>query len=92
VEHVAAWAGATHCCLLLLHVCRVPFSCTFSHAAVVHATSRIPPRYIGETARYVLASPPGAYDRAHKVKVAWGNGMRPEVRGLAGWYSEYSEL
>ena len=51
----------------------------------------MPRRYIGETARYVLASPPGAYDRAHKVELACGNGMRPEVSGLAGWYSEYSE-
>jgi hypothetical protein len=51
----------------------------------------MPRRYIGETARYVLASPRGAYDRAHKVELAWGNGMRPEVGRLVGWYSEYSE-
>ena len=88
VQHAAAWCSCTLPRAVLVH--------TYSRTPrVVHAThslrASIPRRYIGETARYVLASPPGAYDRAHKVKVAWGNGMRPEVRGLVGWYSEYSE-
>lgn len=35
--------------------------------------------YIGELARYLLTSPLSPYDRAHKLKVAFGNGMRPDV-------------
>jgi acyl-CoA synthetase (AMP-forming)/AMP-acid ligase II len=35
--------------------------------------------YVGETARYLLANPPSENDRNHKVKVMFGNGMRPDV-------------
>jgi len=36
-------------------------------------------QYIGEACRYLLSSPPSPYDRAHRVRVAFGNGMRPDV-------------
>ena len=35
--------------------------------------------YIGEMCRYLLASPPSPYDRAHNVRFAFGNGLRPDV-------------
>ncbi len=35
--------------------------------------------YVGETARYLLNAPPGPYDKDHKVRCAYGNGMRPDV-------------
>ena len=35
--------------------------------------------YVGETARYLLANPPSELDKKHKVKVMFGNGMRPDV-------------
>ena len=35
--------------------------------------------YVGETARYLLAAPPGPYDRDHKVRCMFGNGLRPDV-------------
>ena len=35
--------------------------------------------YVGETARYLLANPPSENDRNHKVRVMFGNGMRPDV-------------
>lgn len=35
--------------------------------------------YVGETARYLLANPPSEMDRKHKVRVMFGNGMRPDV-------------
>ncbi|TPX32505.1 hypothetical protein SmJEL517_g04408 [Synchytrium microbalum] len=39
-------------------------------------------QYIGEIARYILATPPDpAVDRGHKVRVAIGNGMRSEIWG-----------
>jgi len=36
-------------------------------------------QYIGELCRYLLNQPPGQYDQAHKVRVAIGNGLRPEI-------------
>ncbi|CAH2104835.1 unnamed protein product [Euphydryas editha] len=35
--------------------------------------------YIGEMCRYVLATPPSATDRQHKVRTVYGNGMRPTI-------------
>lgn len=35
--------------------------------------------YVGETPRYLLSAPESPYDREHRVKVAYGNGMRPDV-------------
>ncbi|KAJ5670558.1 uncharacterized protein N7477_005921 [Penicillium maclennaniae] len=35
--------------------------------------------YVGETARYLLASPPSAEDKNHKVRCMYGNGLRPDV-------------
>ncbi|KAF9799877.1 hypothetical protein SFRURICE_017112 [Spodoptera frugiperda] len=36
-------------------------------------------QYIGEICRYLLAVPPGPNDRAHKVNVIFGNGLRPQI-------------
>ena len=35
--------------------------------------------YVGETARYLLAAPPGPYDRDHQVRCMFGNGLRPDI-------------
>jgi fatty-acyl-CoA synthase len=35
--------------------------------------------YIGELCRYLLNQPPKPTDRAHKVRVIAGNGLRPEI-------------
>ncbi|KAJ5887704.1 Isopenicillin N epimerase component 1 [Penicillium taxi] len=35
--------------------------------------------YVGETARYLLAPPPSALDRVHKIRCMYGNGLRPDV-------------
>ncbi len=35
--------------------------------------------YIGEVCRYLLNQPPKATDRAHRVRVITGNGLRPEI-------------
>ncbi|KAI4158108.1 MAG: hypothetical protein LQ342_007742 [Letrouitia transgressa] len=35
--------------------------------------------YVGETIRYLLAAPPSPLDKEHKVRLAWGNGLRPDV-------------
>lgn len=36
-------------------------------------------QYIGEIARYLLAVPPSDLDKQHRVRMAYGNGMRPDV-------------
>ncbi|KAJ5180144.1 hypothetical protein N7492_003354 [Penicillium capsulatum] len=35
--------------------------------------------YVGETARYLLAPPPSPQDRNHKIRLMYGNGLRPDV-------------
>ncbi|MGY4711895.1 long-chain-acyl-CoA synthetase FadD6 [Mycolicibacterium sp. CBM1] len=35
--------------------------------------------YIGEVCRYLLNQPPKDTDRAHKIRVITGNGLRPEI-------------
>lgn len=35
--------------------------------------------YIGEVCRYLLNQPPKPTDRAHKIRVIAGNGLRPEI-------------
>jgi fatty-acyl-CoA synthase len=35
--------------------------------------------YIGELCRYLVNQEPGPNDRAHKLRLAFGNGLRPEV-------------
>jgi fatty-acyl-CoA synthase len=36
-------------------------------------------QYIGELCRYLLNTPPSADDNAHRVRIACGNGLRPDV-------------
>lgn len=35
--------------------------------------------YVGETVRYLLNAPPGPYDRDHRMRCVFGNGLRPDV-------------
>ncbi|RAR11343.1 long-chain fatty acid transporter-like protein [Stemphylium lycopersici] len=36
-------------------------------------------QYVGELCRYLLNGPKSPYEQSHKVRMAWGNGMRPDV-------------
>jgi fatty-acyl-CoA synthase len=36
-------------------------------------------QYIGELCRYLLNSPKGKFEREHRVRLAVGNGLRPEI-------------
>lgn len=36
-------------------------------------------QYIGEICRYLLAQPHKPQDRGHRVRVAYGNGLRPQI-------------
>ena len=42
-----------------------------SKATIIH--------YVGETCRYLLSAPPSVLDKAHSVRAAFGNGLRPDV-------------
>jgi len=35
--------------------------------------------YVGELCRYLLNSPPGDRDRAHRIRLCVGNGLRPDI-------------
>ena len=35
--------------------------------------------YIGELCRYLLAQPPKGVDSAHKIRLAYGNGLKPNI-------------
>lgn len=65
---------ATGCTLILGH----KFSnrtfwptCRASHATVI--------QYVGETLRYLLSVPPSPLDRQNSVRLAFGNGLRPDI-------------
>ncbi|WPG98107.1 fatty acid transporter protein-like protein [Acrodontium crateriforme] len=36
-------------------------------------------QYIGEMCRYLVTSPPSPADKGHKLRLAFGNGLRPDV-------------
>ncbi|EEH05375.1 fatty acid transporter [Histoplasma capsulatum G186AR] len=36
-------------------------------------------QYVGELCRYLVNAPHSPLDKKHNVKIAWGNGMRPDV-------------
>jgi fatty-acyl-CoA synthase len=35
--------------------------------------------YVGELCRYLLNAPPGPNDRAHRLRLCFGNGLRPDI-------------
>ena len=36
-------------------------------------------QYVGETCRYLLSAPPAPDDKTHSLRLAFGNGLRPDV-------------
>lgn len=36
-------------------------------------------QYVGETCRYLLTAPPSPDDKNHSIRIAFGNGLRPDV-------------
>ncbi|KAK8017766.1 hypothetical protein PG993_014092 [Apiospora rasikravindrae] len=60
----------------------VVLSRKFSHRTFwpeVHASGATHLQYVGELCRYLVNAPPGPLDKGHQVRMAWGNGMRPDV-------------
>ncbi|XP_013200657.1 long-chain fatty acid transport protein 4 [Amyelois transitella] len=65
-----------------IHGCTVVLKTKFSASqyfpdcAKYNATAA---HYIGEMCRYVLATPPSPADTQHKVRIIYGNGLRPQI-------------
>ena len=60
----------------------VVLSRRFSHKTLwpeVRASKADVLQYVGELCRYLINGPPSPLDKEHNVKMAWGNGMRPDV-------------
>lgn len=36
-------------------------------------------QYIGEICRFLLTVPPNSNDTAHKIRLMYGNGLRPQI-------------
>lgn len=47
--------------------------------ASVTASDATMMQYIGEMCRYLVSAPPSNFDKSHKVRFAFGNGLRPDV-------------
>ncbi|OTB07430.1 hypothetical protein M426DRAFT_318111 [Hypoxylon sp. CI-4A] len=71
------------CCLPCLSAgATMVLSRRFSHKTFwpeVHASGSEIIQYVGELCRYLVNAPASPLDRGHKVRMAWGNGMRPDV-------------
>ncbi|KAI0112361.1 fatty acid transporter [Hypoxylon sp. NC0597] len=71
------------CCLPCLSIgATMILSRRFSHKTFwpeVHASRATIIQYVGELCRYLLNVPPGPLDKGHKVRMALGNGLRPDI-------------
>jgi len=47
--------------------------------ASVTASNATMMQYIGEMCRYLLSTPPSPFDQSHTIRLAFGNGLRPDV-------------
>ncbi|KIX00227.1 uncharacterized protein Z518_10366 [Rhinocladiella mackenziei CBS 650.93] len=79
--HSSAFQLGFHCCLgqAVTLVLGHKFSVSHFWDDVISADATVI-QYVGETLRYLLAAPPQANDRTkHHVRLAFGNGLRPDV-------------
>ncbi|KAI2462919.1 fatty acid transporter [Annulohypoxylon bovei var. microspora] len=71
------------CCLPILATgATMVLGRKFSHQTFwpeIHQSGATIIQYVGELCRYVLSAAPGPLDRGHRVRMAWGNGMRADV-------------
>jgi hypothetical protein len=71
--------AATNCAACIVHrVSRAPRAAQPATYATPHATWTAL-QYIGELCRYLLAVEPSPAEKKHKIRIAIGNGLRPEI-------------
>ncbi|VDP65882.1 unnamed protein product [Schistosoma curassoni] len=58
---------------------RQPLTCTAGHSGFVPQLEAIVAQYIGEICRYLLCQPVRPTDKQHHVRIAFGNGLRPQI-------------
>ena len=77
--HTAAVGSLSICWWLGIPLILAPrFSAsTFWSECAEHGATVV--QYVGELCRFLLATPPSPHDRAHRVRLALGNGLRPDV-------------
>jgi acyl-CoA synthetase (AMP-forming)/AMP-acid ligase II len=77
--HTAAVGALSICWWLGIPLVLAPrFSAsTFWSECAQHGVTVV--QYVGELCRYLLATPPSPHDSAHRVRLALGNGLRPDV-------------
>ncbi|KAH7078990.1 hypothetical protein BKA63DRAFT_507522 [Paraphoma chrysanthemicola] len=69
-------------CAVLRGGSTICLSSKFSHKTFwpeVRASNATVIHYVGETCRYLLSAPPSPLDTSHKVRAAFGNGLRSDV-------------
>jgi acyl-CoA synthetase (AMP-forming)/AMP-acid ligase II len=77
--------GAGHglCVVPSIHAgCTIVLGKKFSHSKFwpeIRASDANVMQYVGELCRYLINAPPSSLDKSHKIKMAFGNGMRPDV-------------
>jgi len=60
----------------------VVLSRKFSHKTFwpeIRASQATVLQYVGELCRYLVNAPPSPLDKQHRVRMAWGNGMRSDI-------------
>lgn len=76
-------AGQGLCIIPAIHAgAAVTLGRRFSHKTFwpeVSASGANILQYVGELCRYLVNAPTHPLERQHKIQVAWGNGMRPDV-------------
>ena len=77
--HTAAVGSLSICWWLGIPLILAPrFSAsTFWSECAEHGATVV--QYVGELCRFLLATPPSPHDRGHRVRLALGNGLRPDV-------------
>lgn len=69
-------------CAVLRAGSTICLSSKFSHKTFwpeVRASKATIIHYVGETCRYLLSAPASSLDKEHRVRAAFGNGLRPDV-------------
>jgi acyl-CoA synthetase (AMP-forming)/AMP-acid ligase II len=75
-------AAVLGCCLVLARGSTLSLGRRFQRQqfwADVRASRATVIQYVGETCRYLMSVPPSPSDRDHNVRMAFGNGLRPDV-------------
>jgi acyl-CoA synthetase (AMP-forming)/AMP-acid ligase II len=75
-------AAVVGLCPVLAHGCTLALGRKFGRQTFweeVRNSKATVIQYVGETCRYLMSLPPSPLDKKHNVRMAFGNGLRPDV-------------